>query len=748
MKGGTQKFTSPARESPTKVDDPSANLDMSSDNPHPNPDNQQELGDKHDDAGNSHAPASPRTSSGREAEKAQANKANKPNKSKNRTTQENVTIQDLFGVRSDSWTRYFAMTISGDLDNVEVFDELYQYLPDNFDCTRRTDGSIIIDAKTKRNSTKICQMQTLRNCEVTTTRDLLLNSKRGTILIPPREFKSTENLEAKILRSLKIQDLPVSKVRVFEKSTRRNKQLLCACITFDSRSLPSEVRLGFEYLKVREDIPRPRQCRKCWKFGHPAEHCRGTSCCPICGAENHTLESCPQSGNHSYKGHCPNCNTKGHTAFSKECVHYKKELEVLTVMYNHGIPKDRARRIVNESGMFAGVSYARKAAPRPDPPRSPPANSPTKNPQSQPSTSSHAQNHKTQQPQETANSTQAKETNTKQSQEPKQQPCKELSSNNPPPKPNLDHDDVTVIAEPEKALEEIFGKGNSSISNEAESDSDAITESIPSQVFAPKTLAPKPQRTKRCKNNQQMKGIAPLLDSEREPFLSMEEDSADNPSGEVDPSQSPFKETGRKRKPDESPSKASTQSSRRKLELPYAMEEALQMSSPKRQLELPSPLSQVQKLDDSRGAITKHSNNSEPRVTEDPPSDGQHSEKDDCGCNQCIRDMAIVRNVDTTPGKPISKSFRLKVSARRIYRSTSLKNHPTACLCKTHMDRMEKYPEPSKPKTTKQEVSGSVASLLQQFEKGSRASGSRERVDPRTGKPPPASQGSRFNTSR
>ena len=57
----------------------------------------------------------------------------------------------MFGVNSDSWTRFFTITIKGDLDNVEIYEELRNTLKDDFDCYRRKDNTIIIDAKTKRN---------------------------------------------------------------------------------------------------------------------------------------------------------------------------------------------------------------------------------------------------------------------------------------------------------------------------------------------------------------------------------------------------------------------------------------------------------------------------------------------------------------------------------------------------------------------------------------------------------------------
>ena len=64
----------------------------------------------------------------------------------------------------------------------------------------------------------------------------------------------------------------------------------------------------------------------------------------------HTLQQCPHQGDHSYRGHCPNCNEDGHTAFSKLCALYRKEEEILLIMYQQGITKGKARKLLADTG--------------------------------------------------------------------------------------------------------------------------------------------------------------------------------------------------------------------------------------------------------------------------------------------------------------------------------------------------------------------------------------------------------------
>ena len=182
------------------------------------------------------------------------------NKTKNSNTQDQPTFEDLFGINSDSWTRFFVLNGTGDLDNLDIYDDLNKKLKDDFDCIQRRDGSVMIDAKTRRNATEVEKLQKIQNKDVNTARDLRLNLIRGTILVPLSEFKNEGNLEERIQGHLQHQNIPVSNVTIFKKNSRKGNTLTCACNTFESRSIPASVRVGFEKVKGKEDIPKPRQC--------------------------------------------------------------------------------------------------------------------------------------------------------------------------------------------------------------------------------------------------------------------------------------------------------------------------------------------------------------------------------------------------------------------------------------------------------------------------------------------------------
>ena len=133
----------------------------------------------------------------------------------NSNTQDHPPFEDLFGINSDSWTRFFVLNGAGNFYNLDIYEELNKKLKDDFDCIRRRDGSVMIDAKTRRNAIEVEKLQKIQNKDVNTARDPRLNSIRGTIPVPLSEFKNEENLAERIQGHLQQQNIPVSNVTIF-----------------------------------------------------------------------------------------------------------------------------------------------------------------------------------------------------------------------------------------------------------------------------------------------------------------------------------------------------------------------------------------------------------------------------------------------------------------------------------------------------------------------------------------------------
>ena len=635
-----------------------------------------------------YAPASAPSNSSSGATEAQAKIPTKKQRRRNSyKPAPKQVLEDLFSIRNESWTRFFAVSEPGILDNIEIFNDLKSKLPDEFECFRRNDGSILIDAKTQRNAEIIERLEHIATNEVKTSRDQLLNSRSGTILVPLSEFRDDENIERKLYEHLVKNNLPVVNVKVFKKTTRRQTTITCACITFDSRSLPDEVRVGFKKAKVKEDLPRPRQCRSCWRYGHLQEICRSDPCCPVCGEHNHTIDNCPHRGDHSFSGHCPNCDLDGHTAMSKNCEFYLKELETLILMRHRGIPKYEARLLLEESGRFRRNPKIKR----------PQASNPSHTTKQQSKQSEPPQQHQSQQqppqehqPQQQQPLAQEMPTQQKQPAQQQQQPQAEVvptilpeEAHTPLPQTGPIQAKKPVNPEPpltgnemdvEKKLREILGyagKSSPTLSMDepflsfsldtdtAETSDDPLPsqiltrktqqpqrsesvdtseDPIPSQVFTRRMTPPRPQRTP--KRGREYNHSPP---TNREPKIKKAVPEEIHPSEKPTSTSSPKKETPCK----ETPNKVS--------------------------LPTPSPLSRVTSLGKSKGVIPKK------------VKDGQHKDSPDCGCNACIRELAILKNETIQPGKQISPTFLETVKGRIIHLPVKLAFHPTDCMCRQHI---------------------------------------------------------------
>ena len=81
-----------------------------------------------------------------------------------------------------------------------------------------------------------------------------------------------------------MQGCEIRNIITYTRPPRGNRRypLRIAKIAFEGRVLPSTVVIGGQQLSVREYIPAPRQCMKCWKYGHGDKYCKADMhVCPL-----------------------------------------------------------------------------------------------------------------------------------------------------------------------------------------------------------------------------------------------------------------------------------------------------------------------------------------------------------------------------------------------------------------------------------------------------------------------------------
>ena len=103
-------------------------------------------------------------------------------------------------------------------------------------------------------------------------------------------------------------------------------------VTFETTTLPKEVKVGYYNIKVQLYIPNPRRCFNCQKFGHGQNTCRHPAICAKCGqTDEHSYEECPAD-----ELKCANC-TQSHSASSKACPMWKLEKQILEHKFKNDV---------------------------------------------------------------------------------------------------------------------------------------------------------------------------------------------------------------------------------------------------------------------------------------------------------------------------------------------------------------------------------------------------------------------------
>ena len=160
------------------------------------------------------------------------------------------------------------------------------------------------------------------NCEINRS----MNSCKGVI----HYDKSCEDPIDDLLASLS--HYGVIDVYPFQKNGKRTG---IYSLTFANTLPPMYVKIGYRRCKVYE--PNPRQCFKCFGFGHGAKTCRKTAVCSKCSSKEHSFRDC------SEPLCCPNCS-ESHNALEKTCPAYLFEKEVAKHKHISGGSYPNARK--------------------------------------------------------------------------------------------------------------------------------------------------------------------------------------------------------------------------------------------------------------------------------------------------------------------------------------------------------------------------------------------------------------------
>lgn len=208
---------------------------------------------------------------------------------------------------------------------------------------KNRDGKIIVNTKNKQQAAKLIKLSQINeDNKVVVTEDGKANQSEGVIFCRDLKYATDEEI---------LDELAEQKVINIRRAKKKNELGLeyetgLYFVTFDSRELPEQLRVGYEMLEVRPFIPEPMRCFRCMKFGHTQKFCKkpeeGGKICGNCSEKEHVNRAKGEKCNASPK--CTNCGSEDHGNFSRQCPVYIMEKEICSIKTRKKITYGMARK--------------------------------------------------------------------------------------------------------------------------------------------------------------------------------------------------------------------------------------------------------------------------------------------------------------------------------------------------------------------------------------------------------------------
>lgn len=175
--------------------------------------------------------------------------------------------------------------------------------------------------------------------EIEVEEDSTKNSSKGTIFYPAFNFVEVEEIIKEIPGIVAVERiLKKGEAHISEKGTKPHlKNTGIYVLQFNRATKPTDVKICFEKVSVRNYYPRPFKCTKCHELGHTMKWCTKTEKCGVCGEAPH--------GQCTNQAKCVNCDGQ-HPAWSKMCPILSKEMDIIKYAIDNDVPFKVARERV------------------------------------------------------------------------------------------------------------------------------------------------------------------------------------------------------------------------------------------------------------------------------------------------------------------------------------------------------------------------------------------------------------------
>ena len=211
------------------------------------------------------------------------------------------------------------------------------------------DNSILIETFRKSQTEQLLRQTKFYNINVRVKPHQTLNSSKGIIRDPEMKGVTTDEMK-EYLKSQGVLNVRRITIKKDGKIIETNTFVL----TFNSPTIPKEIKIFYRLIKIELYIPNPLRCFECQKFGHHEDRCTAAPVCAKCGKEGYCgfrSENCKGPIN------CVNCG-KDHPAYSNKCEVWLKEKEIVKLKIKNNITYPEARKLFETTMNLNNPSYS------------------------------------------------------------------------------------------------------------------------------------------------------------------------------------------------------------------------------------------------------------------------------------------------------------------------------------------------------------------------------------------------------
>ncbi|MEW8544157.1 MAG: hypothetical protein AB2693_11540 [Candidatus Thiodiazotropha sp.] len=209
-------------------------------------------------------------------------------------------------------------------------------------------GDLLVEYASRKQIESLLRTKKFFDLDVKVSLHSSLNTSKGVVRCPDLRGCS----EQEILENMREQGvIAVRRIKVRRDGSLKDTNTFI--LTFNTSTLPKQVKVAFLRVDVDAYIPNPLRCYRCQVFGHHEDRCKKQTICANCGQPQHSADEtdCKNAAK------CVNC--KGdHPANSKLCQAWHTEKEILKVKYTRNVSFPEARKVVEGYTAAPGKSYA------------------------------------------------------------------------------------------------------------------------------------------------------------------------------------------------------------------------------------------------------------------------------------------------------------------------------------------------------------------------------------------------------